>query len=179
MERATDWNKITAIGTLGCFLMATLAWIVAATKYDVRPWVVPSILVILALGLAGFFCIRAWKEFRALRRLPLSLVLADCRVLLSEYQRPAFDFPVDARLPLNHASLPNYGEVWQYQHVVMHGLKTEFWTIISRIHAINKARSTYRLWNLDIKDGLQNMVIVEVISTLEKLEKSLEAASKE
>jgi len=167
-----DWTKIGALGTIGCLVLALITLCLQLANNRFNPWVP---LVIVGIGGTLLYSLVLWQKLQRLKRLPFRMLWSDCQLILSSYRKLAFDYPADARLPLNNASWPQYGDVWKYQHVALYHLKLELFEFLYIADMAYKAR--------DIKshpgpfDVDAGTMIVDLISVLEALLADLEKLS--
>lgn len=171
-----DWNKVTALGTLGLLLVAIIALIPQFGSAGNR-WPVPLLLIAVFLGVLFGPGIRAWKRFTKMRTLPFRMLASQCDRILGAYRKLAFDFRDVARLPLNSASTPEFGAVWDYPHLTMLRLK---WELYSLLYCADTAwEDMGREWKpSSILQNQQTLVIVDLISGLESLLVALDKKSK-
>jgi hypothetical protein len=169
-----DWNKASALGTFACLVVAIIALILQAGSVDNR-WAVPLLLIAALLGVVLLAGIRAWKSFTKMRTLPLRILGSQCGHILGEYRKLAFDFPEVARLPLNRASRPEFGDVWDHTHITMFRLKYELYSLLFCADMAWEGRD-YKPSSLLQEE--QTLVIVDLISGLERLLVALDEKSK-
>lgn len=110
-----------------------------------------------------------------MRALPFRILWGQCDEILGEYRKLAFDFPQVARLPLNRASKPEFGAVWDYPHVTMHRLKYELYNLLFYADMAWEGKE-YQPSSLLQEE--QTLVIVDLISGLERLLVGLRKKSK-
>jgi hypothetical protein len=88
-----DWNRIGALASVGCLIVAIVGLAIEVTKPGAGPWLGQLLLGIAFLGVALFSAIRLWLQYRKTRELPFRLLSAECKWILDRYKRLAFDYP--------------------------------------------------------------------------------------
>lgn len=129
-------------------------------------------------GLAGGCAARGYSRLEELHEdadLPFRILWGQCDEILGEYRKLAFDFPQVARLPLNRASKPEFGAVWDYPHVTMHRLKYELYNLLFYADMAWEGKE-YQPSSLLQEE--QTLVIVDLIRGLERLLVGLRKKSK-
>ena len=133
----------------------------------------------VAAGLIGvYFMISAFTSKKlpppeANPKLAAALLKADCEALLQRFKELEFDHREKTRLPLNHASWPNFDAPWSYIHASLYSY--------NRIYAMLFLKAQIFWIQMEIKEEPklfslnENSLMFQVIDALDDLNRRLEA----
>ena len=104
--------------------------------------------------------------------LPIALLTEDCEYFLKILRRLLLDRPIEARLPLNNASWPAFGQPWQAIHATLYAFNSHFRAFLVSARAAwkdfgqpDKSVELFRVGDAT--------VIVDLIDSIEKFRDDL------